>query len=152
MDLKPRKSQDREQTVILRCITQWCTSNHAAFHHKVLKVRETYLETISFIEIYTENAPCVLCSITSWVKKYRIGNWLLLQDFFKKMINDDFKAAFNISCFVRQVGSVLANSYPFPPDWTSCCLLFATWQLPRRAQVCFPPVKNKTSRIPLEYA
>lgn len=28
-----------------------------------------------------------------------------------------------------QVRAVLANSYPFPPDWTSCCLLFATRQL-----------------------
>lgn len=51
-----------------------------------------------------------------------------------------------------QVGSVLADSYPFPPDWTSCCLLFATWQLPMRAQVCSPPVKNMTSKILLKYA
>lgn len=54
--------------------------------------------------------------------------------------------------FDRQVGSVLANCHPFPPDWTSYCLLFATWQLPRRAQVCFPPIKNKTSTILLECA
>lgn len=69
----------------------------------------------------------------------------------KNKINCDFEAAFKISCFVGQPSGICANSYPFPPDWTSCCLLFAAWQLPRRAQVCFPPVKN-TSRILLEYA
>lgn len=97
------------------------------------------------LNTYNKNIQPALYSITSWIKMTE-----LVSNYFhsnlKKKKDEDFEHSKSLVLSGSQVGGVFSNSYPVPPDWTSCCLLFVKWQLPKRAQMCFLPVKDKKSR------